>query len=159
MVNPNEIALDVEDNANYGYGGVGNDQVFGTAGKDQLWGDDKTVNQLMGGDDLLRGYGGEDIIFGQEGDDVLYGDEAIDVLIGGWGDDKVFGGDDDDVIWGDDKVRDATADVDGTAEHMGEQAGKDKLYGEGGEVFFGALGRRSCRADVLRWCVAALLDK
>ena len=78
MINPNERHLDIEDDKNYGYGGVGNDQVYGSDAADQLWGDDFEENVLMGGDDFMRGYGGADIMYGQEGDDIMYGDEDTD---------------------------------------------------------------------------------
>ena len=119
MVNPNQISQDifVDKIRNYGFGGIGNDYLYGTDSKDVLWGDDRDPNSsngtgpgnldvedTVGGNDFLRGYGQDDKIHGGYGNDILYGDEGKDLLYGEFGDDKIFGGDDNDTIWGDDKA-------------------------------------------------------
>ena len=56
---------------NYGYGGIGNDFVYGSAGADVLVGDnyfkpdDEDVadsEDEIGGDDILKGYEGDDLM-------------------------------------------------------------------------------------------------
>ena len=91
--------------------------MYGTDGKDKLWGDDKDLvgassgppgmlgpEDTIGGDDLLKGYGDDDDVWGGYGDDILYGGDGKDWLYGEFGDDKIFGGEGDDTIWGDDKA-------------------------------------------------------
>ena len=148
--------MDTVDAKNFGYGGVGNDKVYGTDAKDDLWGDNKddmrmalNVEDTEGGDDFLRGYGDDDDVWGGYGNDILYGDEGKDWLYGEWGDDKIFGGDGDDTIWGDDKYgvgdsRGPTLPTPLAAASMatfiaqGIQAGKDKLYGGlGNDIIYG----------------------
>nr|WP_026872020.1 calcium-binding protein [Inquilinus limosus] len=63
--------------------------VNGTAGNDQLYGNDgeaDTVNGL-GGDDQLQGGGGNDTLNGGDGNDLLTGEAGADRLVGGAGSD------------------------------------------------------------------------
>ena len=95
----------------YGYGGQGNDAVYGTDAADVIVGDDYNkpdtegiivADDTMGGDDVLKGYGGDDLILGNFGDDLIDGGAGIDLLYGHFGDDVIYGGDGDDKLYGDD---------------------------------------------------------
>ena len=89
MVSPENRALEDTAAKNYGYGGIGNDTVYGTDAADLLAGDeysktDMLINEmdLRGGNDVIRGYGGRDIIKGGFGDDLLDGGDDVDLLYG-----------------------------------------------------------------------------
>ena len=97
---------------NWGYGGIGNDFLYGSAGADVLVGDNyrKPENEAVansedeiGGNDLLKGYEGDDEIQGGDGNDILYGGEGDDELYGQMGDDRLYGEEGNDVIYGDGK--------------------------------------------------------
>ena len=123
MINENQRSLDTGDKHNYGFGGLGNDKLYGSAGSDVLWGDDEDITlydtdtgdvgavdketDLKGGSDWLIGYDGADVLHGGYGNDKLDGGTGADLLFGEYGDDKLFGGDGDDVMWGDDESGDA----------------------------------------------------
>ena len=69
MVNPEERSLETVDDMNYGYGGLGEDFLYGTDAGDWLAGDlyyKKTYGEderdIQGGDDVLHGFGGDDRI-------------------------------------------------------------------------------------------------
>ena len=69
MVSPGEIALDIFwTDENYGFGGLGNDYLYGTDSADRLNGDFVrngpiiTETDLIGGDDVIKAYGGNDSI-------------------------------------------------------------------------------------------------
>ena len=106
---------------NKGYGGYGNDKLYGSDGIDFLHGDtlDPTPfgnpimnmpgsiadpEDLTGGQDWIKGYGGDDMIYGGFNDDKIEGGDGDDLLAGEIGNDKIFGGIGDDVIFGDDVV-------------------------------------------------------
>jgi hypothetical protein len=89
---------------------VGIENVFGTDGADELYGNLRG-NYLSGlrGDDLLVGRRGEDRLVGGRGNDRLYsgpgadrllGDHGRDLLIGGRGGDRLFGGPGKDQMFG-----------------------------------------------------------
>ena len=79
------------------YGGLGNDNLYGTNvdDGDLLVGDNEvnygniTVDSLVGGDDLIKGYGGSDALQGGFGNDLLYGGDGDDSIYGGIGDDTL----------------------------------------------------------------------
>ena len=63
------MSLDTNDFANYGYGGPGNDSLYGTASGDVMWGDEKDgTDPIYGnpyvidpedtraGDDFMKGH-------------------------------------------------------------------------------------------------------
>lgn len=140
--------------------GLGNDIIFGGAGKDNLQGD--------AGDDIIFGWRGSDTISGGAGNDLLYGDDlgfnAIagddnidggagnDILYGGRGSDKMTGGDDDDILYGqaggdnlsggtgNDTLYGDDADTNSNDTLNGD-AGNDLLYGgAGNDELYGGTG-------------------
>ncbi|MEM6899200.1 MAG: calcium-binding protein [Pseudomonadota bacterium] len=93
-------------------GGSGNDQLYGAAGQDTIYGGI--------GNDYADGWGGDDSIFGGDGHDTLKGGNQSDTLYGEGGNDTLF------------------AQVDGTrtetvANTLDGGAGSDQLYGAAGE--------------------------
>jgi Ca2+-binding RTX toxin-like protein len=60
----------------------GNDQVFGTVGRDKLLGGNGN-DQLIGygGSDVLRGGAGQDTLFGDRGNDILWGGKSPDAFV------------------------------------------------------------------------------
>ena len=102
--------------------GVGNQSLFGEAGKDTLVGGV--------GADLLNGGDGDDQIIGGSGADRLYGWTGNDTLDGGPGDDRLVGYDGNDNLYG------ASGDdtIFGGAGHdrLYAERGDDELFGEGG---------------------------
>ena len=85
-------------------GGLGNDQIFGSAGDDVLRGDHnhREAGGRIGGDDTIvgsagsdriGGKGGHDTLLGGDGDDLLWGDDGDDLLRGGLGADTLTGDD------------------------------------------------------------------
>jgi Ca2+-binding RTX toxin-like protein len=117
----------------YGFGGSGDDTIFGTALNDVIMGEAGARIDVRGDPipygDVPLGGAGKDVIFGQAGedklpggadedilhggDDELYGDVGDDTLHGGGGDDTLLGGEDADLL------------------RAGE--GDDQLYGGGSE--------------------------
>ena len=107
MINPEQRGMEGTPYGQLGYGGYGNDHIYGSDVADVLVGDDGTVlkgdleygaapfasyyNESGEGDDVIFGYGGDDTIFGMAGDDVLDGGLGADNLVGGRGNDKLFG--------------------------------------------------------------------
>jgi Ca2+-binding RTX toxin-like protein len=79
-------------NIAYGTGTNANDLVLGTAGNDNLNGDD--------GDDCLVGGGGNDSLDGKKGNDILLGGPGNDDLRGLQGDDVLYGEEGDDSLNG-----------------------------------------------------------
>ena len=87
------------------------ENVIGSDGGDQIWGDDaanfldgrKDSDFLQGvaGDDYLRGGDGDDHLEGGDDDDTLEGDADADTLLGGEGDDVLEGGSGTDTLYGD----------------------------------------------------------
>ncbi|NEA62842.1 calcium-binding protein [Streptomyces sp. SID12488] len=73
-------------------GGKGNDVIRGTAGAEDLSGDD--------GNDTIYGGAGNDHILGGKGNDVLYGNAGVDYIWGNSGNDKLYGGAGRDVLSG-----------------------------------------------------------
>lgn len=76
---------------------VGNTKVFGSDGRDVIWGG--WTN------DMLAGGTGRDVLYGRFGDDMLWGNEGRDYLSGGFGSDTLDGGAGRDVLrggWGND---------------------------------------------------------
>jgi Ca2+-binding RTX toxin-like protein len=65
-------------------GGIGGDNIHGSAGNDTLFG--------LQGNDILNGEAGDDSLVGGLGNDALYGDNGNDTLVGGKGDDSLNGG-------------------------------------------------------------------
>ena len=84
------------------YGSDGNDLIIG----DNYYKRDTDMEiveqDLVGGNDVLKGYGGADRIQGGFGDDFIDGGDGVDQLYGMFGDDLIYGGDEDDFIFGDD---------------------------------------------------------
>lgn len=91
--------------ANWIYGGAGNDTLTGLAGEDYLKGGN-------GADSLYGGNDG-DFLHGDDGDDGLYGGAGADRLFGGAGNDLMAGGSDDDTYY-------VTEAGDGVTELAGE---------------------------------------
>ena len=74
-------------------GGLGNDQLSGGSGDDDLIGGDGNDNLSGGsGSDYLEGDAGADILLGGAGRDFLYGDGGNDKVRGGAGTDDLYGG-------------------------------------------------------------------
>jgi hypothetical protein len=115
---PNSLAPTIYAGTLIGYGGGGNDFIFGKTGNDILYGEDG-ADVLEGGDgqDTLYGGNGNDVLseidnqinylhgdagddwlsgtgflYGGTGNDTLYGGDIADHLEGGYGDDKIYGG-------------------------------------------------------------------
>jgi RTX calcium-binding nonapeptide repeat (4 copies) len=92
-------------------GKVGDDEVRGLGGRDDIFGGD--------GDDEVGGLGGDDDLQGELGDDTIYGGEGNDELESGKGEDVLYGGDGNDILIG--------------AYSLGQ---RDKLYcGEGKDQY------------------------
>jgi Ca2+-binding RTX toxin-like protein len=90
------ILTDVEDI----WGGLGNDQITGSAGVNVLLGrDGNDVIYGRGGDDSIRGGYGNDQLLGEDGNDSIFGDDGDDVLTGGIGNDSMDGGNGADRFW------------------------------------------------------------
>lgn len=73
------------------WAGLGDDEIRGTQGNDQIFG--------QVGDDVIHGFGGDDEIHGDEGDDVIWGGIGDDTIHGGAGDNRLFGGDGADLFF------------------------------------------------------------
>ncbi len=71
-------------------GGLGNDNITGTAGSDTLIGGP--------GNDTVTGGGGDDVLIGGVQNDRLFGQSGRELLIGGAGTDSLDGGADDDIL-------------------------------------------------------------
>ena len=90
-------------------GGVGNDEIRGSAGSERLeggGGDDTLIggagnDTLWGGDgaDRLEGGAGHDYLYGEAGADILLGGEGRDTLRGDAGADHLEGGAGIDILW------------------------------------------------------------
>ncbi len=99
------------------HGGIGDDQIFGSAaGESIVGGDNDDLIAGGGGNDFILGdrfdsevfgadlmYGGmgDDFISGDIGDDIGHGGGGEDYLLGGSGADALFGGAGDDLLLGD----------------------------------------------------------
>ena len=86
LVSPADIDRDEVANGK-AYGGLGNDNLYGTNLADFLGGDEYIkLNDVIGemdtrgGDDVIKGYGGDDTVHGGFGDDILYGGDGGDVI-------------------------------------------------------------------------------
>ena len=75
--------------------------IFGTAGDDNLIGNDTEPSSIDYGD-IILGYSGDDTIEGLKGNDTLQGWNGKDLLDGGEGDDEVDGGLGNDTLSGGD---------------------------------------------------------
>jgi len=88
-------------NIAFGTGTSANDLLLGTAGNDNLSGDDGDDCIIGGGgNDMLDGKKGNDILLGGPGDDDLRGLQGDDILYGEEGDDTLNGGQDIDICNG-----------------------------------------------------------
>jgi Ca2+-binding RTX toxin-like protein len=85
----------------YIFAGEGNDFVDGEEGNDVIWGGPGN-DRLEGdeGNDLVFGEDGEDTLTGGTGNDRLYGNAGVDRIFGEDGDDSMFGGRHEDIIEG-----------------------------------------------------------
>ncbi|MCY7400541.1 MAG: hypothetical protein LH477_06235 [Nocardioides sp.] len=83
----------------YGYGG--SDRISGGGGRDRLNGSGMVTDEddVVDGNDLLRGGPGNDFLGGSAGDDVLRGGSGNDELEDGDGADVLRGGTDDDSLF------------------------------------------------------------
>ena len=131
----------------------GNDDITGTDGDDEIYGDFEGVAEAVGdGNDYIRGLGGDDeiyggsqgdYIFGGDGDDTIDAGNGYDYVEGGDGDDTIIGGNGEDVIDGgdgDDNInagngRDRVfgGDGDDYIEGGGFDDSVDIIYGEAGD--------------------------
>ena len=79
----------------------GNDDITGTDGDDEIYGDFEGVAEAVGdGNDYIRGLGGDDEIYGGSQGDYIFGGDGDDTIDAGNGYDYVEGGDGDDIIRG-----------------------------------------------------------
>ena len=141
-----------------GYGGSGNDQIFGNntdnrlignAGDDSLYGGNG-LDVLLGGtgNDKLYGSTGNDKLYGSTGNDNLYGSTGDDTLVGGLGNDSLNGGSDNDRLYGstgDNELYGSTGNdtlVGGSGNNtLNGGDGNDKLFGStGNDKLFGSTG-------------------
>ena len=101
---------------------LGNIQVTGGDGSQNVWGDGGTQYIVLGADDdTLHGGGGDDYVGSLTGSDVLYGDAGNDTVSGGEDNDTLYGNTGTDLL------------------HGGR--GNDELHGgKDGDVLFGDLG-------------------
>ncbi len=150
------------------HGGLGNDQINGETGADQLYGgDDADTIRGTIGNDHIRGEGGNDRLFGAEGTDTLEGGAHDDELMGDAGPatlkggsqtdglgggrddttpsvlgDTLEGGSGDDWMAGDEGLH--VRNTDGTRKEVtlgGTFAGRDRLFGdEGADTMWGQAG-------------------
>ncbi len=76
--------------------------VTGSAGNDELFGNDAVADELRGqdGDDVLQGLRGDDRLYGGNGNDRLEGGRGEDLLVGGNGNDILDGGAGADDLYG-----------------------------------------------------------
>ncbi|MCX7378009.1 MAG: hypothetical protein NTY94_14875 [Alphaproteobacteria bacterium] len=76
--------------------------VTGSAGRDELFGNDAVADEIRGqdGDDVLQGLGGDDRLYGGNGNDRLEGGRGEDLLVGGNGNDILDGGSGGDDMYG-----------------------------------------------------------
>ncbi|SFF97584.1 Hemolysin-type calcium-binding repeat-containing protein, partial [Roseobacter denitrificans OCh 114] len=83
--------------------GNGSDELFGTAGENEMTGGGGN-DRILGfdGDDDLFGGLGNDILNGGNGNDDLEGGDGNDIMYGGAGNDEMEGGDGDDLLIGND---------------------------------------------------------
>ncbi|HYG85055.1 MAG TPA: DUF4347 domain-containing protein [Azospirillum sp.] len=80
---------------------IGNVQVTGGDGSQNVWGDGATQYIVLGADDdTLHGGGGDDFIGSKTGNDALYGDAGNDTVQGGEDNDALFGGGGNDLLLG-----------------------------------------------------------
>ncbi len=81
-------------------GGVGNDTIAGTSGRNQLFGGGNGDDSISGLDDRDTIYGGtgNDWLSGGADNDTVYGGTGNDYVWGGTGNDLLFGGDGNDTI-------------------------------------------------------------
>ncbi len=95
----NFITLDGYDQV--AYGGAGNDDIYSTCLRSEIYGEDGD-DSIHGGynDDILSGGSGQDIIYSGGGDDQLFGEAGDDFLKGSSGDSVLSGGAGDDIIKG-----------------------------------------------------------
>jgi Ca2+-binding RTX toxin-like protein len=101
-----------------GDGSINNDLMTSNQNANYLWGgsgDDIVDGQ--GGDDRLFGANGNDLLYGRAGNDRLDGGENDDWLIGGTGNDELNGGNGDDTFVfnigdGQDKINDLSTGAD-----------------------------------------------
>ena len=89
------------------FGEYGDDKIFGGAGKDVIWGDDKAGPGVDAG--TADGSGadaglmsGKDHLYGDGDDDIIYGGSLADKIHGGAGADLIWAGGGEDVVHGDD---------------------------------------------------------
>ena len=100
------------------------DVITGTAGNDELRGDD-TANIMDGraGNDRIFGLGGDDWLIGGDGNDTLYGGEGDDLLDGGEGADTLSGSIGYDTVTYANAAQGLVADLTDGANNAGAAAG------------------------------------
>ncbi|HAA62417.1 MAG TPA: hypothetical protein DCE39_15960 [Planctomycetaceae bacterium] len=101
------------------FGGLGNDELIGGSGDDDLYGGP--------GNDVIEGAQGDDEVHGGDGQDVLSGNGGDDILLGGDGNDSMSGGNGSDSLLGEDG-RDEI-DGDGGMDFVAGGDGRDVLNG------------------------------
>lgn len=131
------------------------ERVAGTAGPDELEGDDRA--QTMSGeegDDHLIAHDGGDCLFGGTGGDFLEGDRGDDLLVGGpgadhleggWGRDRLDGGTGDDRIGGGQEAsvidagpgNDAVSSSNGVRDSVSCGPGRDRVRADRGDRLSG----------------------
>jgi len=95
------------------FGGEGNDDINGGDGQDIIIGDQgghafdslnpggiTLIDEIMGGNDTIKGGEGNDLILGGGGADLLDGDGGQDVIFAGYGNDFAYGGNGNDIVVG-----------------------------------------------------------
>ena len=128
----------------------GADVLIGDAGADRIEGN--------GGDDEIYGGADDDVLWGDDtyglpasyhGNDTLDGGSGNDQLTGQGGDDELYGGSGNDVLVGDDTATRLAGEFHGTDTLDGED-GDDELQGQGGaDTLFGGSGNDTLYGDDL----------
>ncbi len=82
--------------------GPGNDTIYGTSGRNDLFGGTGS-DQIsgLGNDDIVYGEDGNDTLLGGSGSDTMFGGDGVDLLNGQGGDDELHGGVNGDQLFGD----------------------------------------------------------
>jgi Ca2+-binding RTX toxin-like protein len=99
------MRIDGSDLVDVRHGTIFDDEIYGYAGSDTLWGD-RGADTIYGGigNDVLLGEEGSDHLYGGRDNDWLYGGANDDFLMGGEGSDHLYGGVDNDFLFGGEDV-------------------------------------------------------